>query len=971
MGRKRNRGGGFFGQILDRLTRAHAHSSFCTTETCIDMAMPNECPNYPMHYKNMISLYKTQATFVVHEATTQIKDALGNMQAPCKRTGKRRTTAELFSRFTRQRAFPILAPMPTEPSDTRNTWGGVPGSDHRKNMREVGKRYSQVSVQFNYQKHVSSEADKQRYANISRGGCVVLLRPDTVDGTVYLGLSTGAEWSGRGEQVTLTFNVCACVDNAIAKFGEQWLCEEVTSILSLKRMFEVCEARPKCTFGHLLLGWKKSKHTILTSSSDEMTDDTHTTPEGGTTPVMFGPEPHPDRMKPPSPLVEYGPEPRPKRAKIEWVGYEPWRLSLNEQRLIMLNNAMDKLITAEASGDVDETHRAKKEVAEWRATIDRTGGDDEAHSQAEPDDSWEEPDDVSLSPLSDDPASDHEVNNNMGLSEADDYQFDLAFPRHFDALNQSQKLAINACIRMSPDAPMPKSVVLLQGPPGTGKTKTIVSLLCLFNEHKDCPNVAVCASTNKAVHVVMNTFLNALKSDQTSFSSQKLVLVGVDERIPDELRPYYLYDGHERYNTNMSLFQNYAKILLALVQANGFEPPAGRQPESSVVDRVLEVVGHLNSSDMHSSFLFVAQNLAIPLLSSLVIRINDLLTRMAAAAEAFVALGKLHIEPFMAKLKPLAVAIQQCAHEWPKENVSSDAVEAILLREAQFRFCTLSTAGSATIKRAKSVDVLIVDEAAQAIEAETLIALSMRPKQCILVGDPCQLSAVLQSQEAVRRGFDQSLMSRLMGAQGANDRALPCYLLAQQYRMRPEISSWPSARFYDSKVADAPTVCTPEWNIPFVRNEQPWLRPLAFLNCAKGREERERGKSYRNVAEAMQVERLLQGLKGVRNVIVITFYAAQVIAIKQCLGRSGIRGRRVHTVDSFQGSESDVVIVSFVRTARNVGFLSDCRRLNVALTRAKFSLLLVGNYDALSTCDSDDIRSLMEHVRSNGCVLRA
>jgi len=72
--------------------------------------------------------------------------------------------------------------------------------------------------------------------------------------------------------------------------------------------------------------------------------------------------------------------------------------------------------------------------------------------------------------------------------------------------------------------------------------------------------------------------------------------------------------------------------------------------------------------------------------------------------------------------------------------------------------------------------------------------------------------------------------------------------------------------------------------------------------------------------------------------------------------------RLVITVDAFQGSEADVIILSFVRTQKSVGFLSDARRLNVSLTRAKDLLVIVGNYDQLKDCNSDDIKSLMKHV---------
>ena len=126
----------------------------------------------------------------------------------------------------------------------------------------------------------------------------------------------------------------------------------------------------------------------------------------------------------------------------------------------------------------------------------------------------------------------------------------------------------------------------------------------------------------------------------------------------------------------------------------------------------------------------------------------------------------------------------------------------------------------------------------------------------------------------------------------------------------------------------------------------------------------------------MEVETTVKVVKSLERsgrlrVIVISFYRAQITAMKRAFSRHGVERTQVHSVDSFQGSESDVVVVSFVRTSRNVGFLNDYRRLNVAITRAKFSLLLVGNFGTLRRCTARDIVSLMEHVEGEGRVYPA
>jgi superfamily I DNA and/or RNA helicase len=108
-----------------------------------------------------------------------------------------------------------------------------------------------------------------------------------------------------------------------------------------------------------------------------------------------------------------------------------------------------------------------------------------------------------------------------------------------------------------------------------------------------------------------------------------------------------------------------------------------------------------------------------------------------------------------------------------------------------------------------------------------------------------------------------------------------------------------------------------------------------------------------------------------KSVIIITFYARQVCAIKSALRAKGLRAR-VATVDSFQGSEADIVIISFCRSnlGNHVGFLACENRLNVALTRAKHSLLLFGHAKTLAGCKSVPIRSLITLLRENDNVVK-
>jgi len=180
------------------------------------------------------------------------------------------------------------------------------------------------------------------------------------------------------------------------------------------------------------------------------------------------------------------------------------------------------------------------------------------------------------------------------------------------------------------------------------------------------------------------------------------------------------------------------------------------------------------------------------------------------------------------------------------------------------------------------------------------------------------------SQAALEAGLGRSLMERLMSGQKA-------LLLDQQFRMVPEISSWPARQFYDGLLQDHPSV--------FSRPEPTWLPAecrgaYTLLDVSHGLEKRS-GTSWCNSAEVDAVievvQSLLSGLEGeaLPLIGVVSFYSAQVRAISEGLRLQGIDGVMVRTVDSFQGSELDVCILSCVRAnARGaVGFAADARRL--------------------------------------------
>jgi superfamily I DNA and/or RNA helicase len=197
-------------------------------------------------------------------------------------------------------------------------------------------------------------------------------------------------------------------------------------------------------------------------------------------------------------------------------------------------------------------------------------------------------------------------------------------------------------------------------------------------------------------------------------------------------------------------------------------------------------------------------------------------------------------------------------------------------------------------------------------------------------------------------------------------------MLNVQYRMNPAISAFPSSRFYKSKIANGENVSSPQYGNGTGLLEG---RPYTFLQV-DGVEEQGAGGSYKNESEAKTVVDMVARLQTIARsnpgdrsswhstdrIRIITFYQAQVGLIKRLLRDRGFGDKIVcATVDSSQGTEADVVIVSFVRSQVNsssgggkvdaryaAGFLTDDRRMNVAITRAKYQLVCVGNVRGLN-----------------------
>ncbi|BDA50111.1 probable helicase SEN1 at C-terminar half [Coccomyxa sp. Obi] len=531
-------------------------------------------------------------------------------------------------------------------------------------------------------------------------------------------------------------------------------------------------------------------------------------------------------------------------------------------------------------------------------------------------------------------------------------------------------------------------VSLVQGPPGTGKTSTIVAMVSSFLSRSkavpseepntntgtapSCCRVLVCAQSNAAVdELALRLSKGILDGSGKPRCNASVVRLGVLGATSSAVQALHIdtlsgtraegeqsaISAADKFTAakerRIALRKQLAQVRTDIDQAGGKVPGSNWDPGGGDTEP--------SSREGTPEGQAADQSKAKAKLDALHTRRRQLTAELRAATGEVQAGGQ---------------QVQQASRE----------VRAAVIKEAEVIVCTLSTAGGEllTILAAGShfFNEVIIDEAAQAVEPAALIPLQMlKPNgRVVLVGDPKQLPATVVSRAAERAGLSRSLFERLQQA------GVAVCLLAEQYRMHPAISAWPSAYFYASQLKDAPAVLNDARSALF--HQTLCFPPLAFFDCREGREsggcglEGSAAASIRNSSEVDLACTLFTGLmkehgSTVGSVAVLSSYKAQVTALRSHFERVHSKAKlaavEFATIDGFQGREADVVIFSCVRArtgdSGGVGFLADGRRMNVALTRARQSLWILGHVSTLRRCAP--WAALIEHVASQGCLFTA
>jgi len=288
-------------------------------------------------------------------------------------------------------------------------------------------------------------------------------------------------------------------------------------------------------------------------------------------------------------------------------------------------------------------------------------------------------------------------------------------------------------------------------------------------------------------------------------------------------------------------------------------------------------------------------------------------------------------------------------------------------RIAQSADVVLTTHGGLSDRILRGMfDWVVLDEASQATEPLSWIPL-LKAGKVVIAGDSMQLPPTLFSKEAAEKGLSVTLFERLKKILPDNAQTL----LRVQYRMHKDIMGFSSSVFYEGKlIADESVADHLASDLPGVEKTDLTEKPMVFVDTAgTGFEEKfdEVLQSRENRKEARLVVEITEGLLNAglapEDIAVLTPYMAQKNVFRTMLRTPGLE---IGTIDGFQGREKEVTVVSLVRAndRGEVGFLSDTRRMNVALTRARRLLIVVG--DSVTISHHPFYAGFLEYMQNNG-----
>ena len=303
----------------------------------------------------------------------------------------------------------------------------------------------------------------------------------------------------------------------------------------------------------------------------------------------------------------------------------------------------------------------------------------------------------------------------------------------------------------------------------------------------------------------------------------------------------------------------------------------------------------------------------------------------------------------------------------------------VLWQERPIHVGTLGSLRGASVVNEQHFDFLLIDEAATVHEPAAMIGIGAVEEvkgRCCQVGDHKQLGPMCATDAMAEKGLGKSLFERLTGREWT-----PTQMLVLQYRFHPHLAVFPSARWYHNRLENAPRT----WNLPAVDSLYGWgTQRILFLHT-EAPESGERGESKKNPGQGCIIAKMIPMLirdtrKGAApltptDIGVLTPYSAQRTVLKEKLAKYVADGTMVDSVTKYQGNEKEVIIASMVRSGSGrtpLGFVDRAQRVNVAFTRAKRLLIIVGNWHTCVASDKEgSLSGYLAKLRDWDCVIDA
>ncbi|CAH9101363.1 unnamed protein product [Cuscuta europaea] len=579
-------------------------------------------------------------------------------------------------------------------------------------------------------------------------------------------------------------------------------------------------------------------------------------------------------------------------------------------------------------------------------------------------------------------------------------------------LNESQANAVLTCLERMKCHHI-SHVDLIWGPPGTGKTST-VSILLFMLLKKQCRTL-ICAPTNVAITQVASRVLRLAQECYQDESSEKnllyplgdVVLFGNKDRLKlgEYIEEIYLDYRVKRLHECFGSLTGWRHCICTAISFLEDSVSDHEVFEENKLIKKKELIENGQTLDesvepiSFAEFLKLRFDGAVLSLRSCMVTmcthiprhfiqeynfqaINSLICHLDSLKEVLFQkqmpsdedLKDFFSQPLTSEvfsdmsslvwlriqcisiLKTLLVSLGKL--EFPS-SLNGVSIMDFCLKLPSLVFCTSSSSFKLHSVEMEPFKLLVIDEAAQLRECESIIPLQLPGIiHAILVGDECQLPAIVHSNVSNEACFGRSLFERLSSLDH------PKLMLDVQYRMHPAISRFPNSCFYQNQLRDAPNVQTKAYGRRFLLGRM--FGPYSFISLPNGKEELDDvGQSKRNMVEVAIVIKIVHNLfkfwRDTGNEIsigVVSPYAAQVVALKDKIGRryDNLDGFavKVKSIDGFQGGEEDIIILSTVRSNRagTVGFMSSLQRTNVALTRARHCLWILGNERTLMDSNS-------------------